>query len=143
MKLPVNKILNAFYRKYILKRKKHKRIQLNFQCDTRLVARLRLISKFLGTPQYPLIEHLLELGMAEAYARSVDPTLREELCRHLIEEHLLVPYINPKYKVKSNRATRINNCLKFLRLLELKAGDPESVKIIINRVFTEAMEQHS
>jgi hypothetical protein len=70
---------------------KQKRTQLNFACDKRIVMGLRLLTRDLEVPMYPLCERLLQLGVAEVAKSIKDESLKEELCRHLIQKHLLVP----------------------------------------------------
>ena len=72
------------------KREQLNRCQLNFTCDTSLIARLKLLATYLETPFYPLAEHALELGMDEIAVRIKDKALTEGLQRHILKEHLLV-----------------------------------------------------
>lgn len=114
------------------------RVQLNFTCDVGLVARLKLLAKYLDTPIYPLAEHILELGMIEIAAILEDTALTELLQRHLLQEHLLVRQLNPMDRHASDRVKRIDNALKLLELIEYKAGDVEAVERIIDRLLEEA-----
>ena len=129
------------YKKKLEKRfKKGKisRVQLNFACDVGLIARLKLLSTFLEAPLYPLAEHVLELGMSEVAMSLSDASLTEILQRHLLKKHLLVGQLDPVKGHVSDRARRIDSALKFLRLVEAKAGNVEAVEQIIERILKEA-----
>ena len=114
------------------------RAQLNFACDAGLIARLKLLARYLETPIYPLTEHLLELGMSDIAATIRDSALTELLQRHLLQEHLLVSKLNPLSMVVSQRAKRINNTFNLLELIEHEAGNPEAVEQIIAQMLKEA-----
>jgi hypothetical protein len=122
----------------LFKREKIVRKQLNFACDVGLITRLKLLSTYLETPFYPLAEHILQLGISEIAVRLQDKTLTEIIQRHLLEEHLLVGQLNPVDRHVSERARRIDNALKFLKLVEDKAGSIEAVEKIIDRILKEA-----
>ena len=66
------------------------RTQLNFTCDNELVLGLKALAQHLEIPIYPLAEHILQLGMAEVLTSIGDKALRENLQRHLLQDHLLV-----------------------------------------------------
>ena len=114
------------------------RVQLNFTCDVSLIARLKLLATYLETPFYPLAEHVLELGISEIAVKIQDRALTEGLQRHILKEHLLVAHLDPVDRHISERARRIDNALKFLKLIEYKAGSVEDVEEIINRILKEA-----
>ena len=120
------------------KREQVNRCQLNFTCDVSLITRLKLLAKYLDTPFYPLAEHVLELGMSEIAATIQDRALTEGLQRHILKEHLLVGQLNPVDRHASERARRIDNAFKFLKLIEHKAGSLEAVEEIIVRILKEA-----
>ena len=128
-------------RKYIKKlEKRHKkesidRRQLNFTCDVNLITGLKLLAKYLDIPFYPLAEHVLELGISEISVKVQDSALTELLQRHLVKEHLLVRQLNPLDSHVSDRARRIDSALRFLRLIEHKAGSVEAAKQIIDRML--------
>jgi hypothetical protein len=122
----------------LFKREEIGRKQLNFACDVGLITRLKLLATYLETPFYPLAEHILELGMSEVAVISSDSTLTENLQRHLLKEHLLVGQLNPVDGHVSERARRIDNALRFLKLVEYKAGSVEAVEQIIDRMLKEA-----
>lgn len=129
------------YRKTLEKRYKKdeiNRAQLNFTCDVGLIARLKLLANYLDTPFYPLAEHVLELGISEIAVKIKDSALTELLQRHLLEEHLLVGHLNPVDRHVSERAIRIDNALKFLKLVEHKADNLEAVEKIIDRTLKES-----
>ena len=122
------------FRKYkkklekLFKREEIGRKQLNFACDINLIARLKLLASYLDIPLYPLAEHVLELGISEITVIVKDKALTESLQRHLLEDHLLVGRLNPADKHTSDRATRIENALNFLNLIESKSGNLEDTK---------------
>jgi hypothetical protein len=122
----------------LFKREDIGRKQLNFACDVRLITQLKLLATYLETPFYPLAEHILQLGMSEVAVTLSDSTLTENLQRHLLKEHLLVAQLNPVDSHVSERAGRIDNALKFLKLVEHKAGNVEAVEQIIDRFLREA-----
>ena len=97
-----------------LKNDKVSRRQLNFACDAYLIARLKLLAKYLDTPLYPLAEHIMELGMSEVAVMTRDKALTEILQRHLLQEHLLVRQLNPVERRVSERARSIDAALKLL-----------------------------
>ena len=128
------------YRKKLEKRYKKdniNRAQLNFTCDVGLIARLKLLATYLETPFYPLAEHVLELGISEIAVKIQDSALTELLQRHILKEHLLVAHLDSVDRHVSERARRIDNALKFLKLIEHKAGNPEAVEQIISRILKE------
>ena len=122
----------------LFKREEIGRKQLNFACDAGLITRLKLLATYLETPFYPLAEHVLQLGMSDLAVELSDSTLTENLQRHLLEGHLLVGQLDPVDSHVSERARRIDNVLKFLKLVEDKAGSIEVVEQIIDRFLREA-----
>ena len=122
----------------LFKREEIGRKQLNFACDVSLIARLKLLARYLDTPFYPLAEHVMELGISEITVNIQDRALTELLQRHLLKEYLLVGQLNPVDRHVSERARRIDNALKFLKLIEYKAGSVEAVEQIIERILKEA-----
>ena len=122
----------------LFKREEIGRKQLNFACDVGLITRLKLLSTYLETPFYPLAEHILQLGMSDIAVELSDSTLTENLQRHLLKEHLLVGQLDPVDSHVSERARRIDNALKFLKLIELKAGSLETVEQTIDQFLKEA-----
>jgi hypothetical protein len=122
----------------LFKREEIGRKQLNFACDVRLITRLKLLATYLETPFYPLAEHILQLGMAEVLTCAQDEALKVNLQHHLIQQHLLVGQLDPVESLVSERAGRIDNALKFLKLVEQKAGSVEAVEQIIGRILKEA-----
>ncbi|HUU63061.1 MAG TPA: hypothetical protein VMX96_03970 [Dehalococcoidia bacterium] len=113
------------------------RKQLNFACDVVLIDRFKFLAEYLETPLYTLAEHALELGLGELAITLQDKALTEFLQRHLLKEHLLVGQLSPVDKHVSDRVRRINNALKFLKFVEVKAGNPEAVEKIIDRIIKE------
>jgi hypothetical protein len=132
------------YRKKLEKRFKNGEIgrrQLNFTCDVGLIARLRLLAKYLHTPFYLLAEHALELGLSEIRVKIQDSALTEILQRHLLNEHLSVKDLSRVERYISDRAKRIDNALKLLEVIESRAGGPEVVGKIIDRILKESQRE--
>lgn len=50
------------------------RKQLNFTCDIQLITRLKLLSVYLNTPLYPLLEHVIELGINDIASMTISPS---------------------------------------------------------------------
>ena len=129
------------YRRKLEKRFKKdeiKRAQLNFTCDVSLVARLKLLAMYLHSPFYPLAEHALELGISEIRVKIQDGALTEALQRHLLKEHLSVKDLSRVERHISDQARRIGNALKLLDFIEFKAGSPQAVGQIIDKLIHEA-----
>lgn len=92
------------------------------------LARLKLFVHYLDTPLYPLAEHILELGMSEIKVIIQDRALIEVLQRHLLKGHLLVGQFDPEDRHVSERAERISDTLKILKLVRDKAGSVEAIE---------------
>lgn len=114
------------------------RKQLNVMCDNRLILQLKALASYLEIPIYPLCEHVLQLGLAEVLTGIEDEALKENLERHLLQDHLLVKELQAMDETTSRRALRLRNTMKLLDLIELKAGSPEAVREIIARLVEEA-----
>ena len=112
-------------------------MQLNFVCDAGLIARLKLLARYLESPTYPLAEHVIELGMSEVAAMLIDDALKERLQRHLMQEHLLIDALDPEDRSTSVRAERIHDALRLLELIELKGGGHDVVVASIERLMSE------
>ncbi len=41
-------------------------------------------------------EHSLQLGITEVYTMTQDEALKDKLCRHLVQDHLLTPVTKPE-----------------------------------------------
>jgi len=108
------------------------RLQVNFLCDRKLAARLKELAHALEVPIYPLLEHLLQLGIREAMVIAQDEALRERFVRHLVEDHLLTPVTKPESEPISKRALRIENALRLLELLETKNSPEEQREVIVS-----------
>ena len=75
------------YKKKLEKRFKKQetnRMQLNFTCHVGLIARLKLLSKYLDAPLYPLAEHALELGLSEIYPEAKDDPIMWKACSEFL-----------------------------------------------------------
>lgn len=114
------------------------RKQLNIATDRSLVAIIRLMAHQLGIPIYVLCEHSLQLGIAEIYTLTQDEALKDQLCRHLVQDHLLTPVTRPEAEPISRRVLRIENTLRFLDFLD-KFASREEQKAIISKVIKEAV----
>lgn len=108
------------YKKRVEKRFTHQisREQLNFACDERIILGIKMLAQDLEVPMYPLCEHLLQAGMAEASLVIRDEALKENLCRHLVKDHLLTPITNPESEITSSRAWRLDNAMRLLEYIE-------------------------
>ena len=112
------------------------RIQFNHPCDKVVVLAVKIMSKQLGAPLYVIAEHCLQLGLSEMAAIVDDVALRERLCRHLVEDHLLIPAVKPESEPISRRALRLKNAIRLLELLEIKSS-PEAQREVILRLIKE------
>ena len=65
--------------------------QCGFLCDQNLTLGVKLLAADLGTPIYPVVEHLLQLGAAQ-----ILPALQREELKKQLQEHLLVPSLGEK-----------------------------------------------
>ena len=117
--------------------KKIARKQLNFACDERIILGLKMMASSLEVPIYPIAEHLLQLGAAEVLISMKDEALRERLCRHLVEDHLLTPITKPESEPTLQRALRLEDVVRLLELLETKSS-PEAVRETIVKLMEEA-----
>jgi len=115
------------------------RKQLNIATDQSLITTLKEMARELEIPIYVLCEHCLQLGIAEVYEKTQDETLKDQLCRHLVQGHLLTPVIKPQSDPISRRVVRLQNAMNFLRLVEIRAT-PEEQKEIIKELMKKASE---
>ncbi len=115
--------------------KQIKRVQFNIACDKEIILVAKVLAKRLEAPVYVVSEHALQLGLSEIAILAEDPVLKERLCRHLVQDHLLVPVTRPEPETLTKRALRVQNTLEFLRLVETKAGSPEVVREIMKQLL--------
>ena len=115
--------------------KQIKRVQFNFACDKGIILVAKVLANRLEAPVYVVSEHALQLGLGEIAILAEDPALRERLCQHLVQGHLLVSVTRPEPETLTKWALRIQNALKFLQLAELKAGSPEAVREIMKQIL--------
>jgi|WetSurMetagenome_2_1015567.scaffolds.fasta_scaffold184786_2 hypothetical protein len=125
------------YKRKLEKRFSHKkRTQLNFACDEKIVTGIKMLAKELEVPMYPLLEHLLQLGASEVLEITKNDHLKEELCRHLVQEHLLVPVTD--IEPPSANAIKARKAVDFLDAVEELAGDPKALAEIMAKMMKEA-----
>ncbi|MDP2916928.1 MAG: hypothetical protein Q8O16_03230 [Dehalococcoidia bacterium] len=110
------------------------RIQFNFMCTRELAQRVKTLANLLEVPIYPLLEHTLELGLMELGVALDDQTSKEHLLRHLVQNHLLTPVIKPESDLISQRALRMENALKLLRILESRVTQ-EQLQALLERLL--------
>ena len=108
------------YRKKIERKfhRERKRRQLNFMCDHVLCNLLQEMAKSLECPIYVIAEHVLEMGTGDVLILLQDMALKEELQRHLVEDHLLVEGLKPPGRHVSRRLQQIQNVLRIVSLIE-------------------------
>ena len=126
------------YKRRLAKRfsREIRRRQLNIATDRALVTFIRLMAHQLEVPIYVLCEHSLQLGIAEVYTMTQDKALKDELCRHLVQDHLLTPVTKPESEPISRRALRLRNAMDFLRMLD-DQKTPEAQRAVILRFAAE------
>ncbi len=129
-------IKKRFKRRIEKKFKPIQRTQFNILCDRRLAAEIRILAHGLECPFYCVTEHLLQLGLAEVLVGLRDEALRERLCRHLVEDHLLTTVTKPESEPISRRALRLQNAIRLLELLEARSS-PEAQREVILRLMGE------
>jgi hypothetical protein len=126
------------YKRKLEKRFSHqKRTQLNFACDEKIVTGIKMLAKELEVPMYPLLEHLLQLGASEVLEINKNDHLKEELCRHLVQDHLLVP--ETELEPPSENAIRVQRSVVFLDTVADLAGDPKALAEIMVKMMKEAV----
>ena len=92
----------------------------------------------LGCPIYPLAEHVLELGLHELVVILGDESLKEELQRHLLQDHLMVTELAPEHEAASQRAERLRNALTLLRLYEVAGVPVEEITEVLDALEAKA-----
>lgn len=87
-------------------------------------------------PMYVFCEHCLQLGIAEVYTITKDEALKDQLCRHLVNGHLLTPVTKPESEPLSRRVLRLDNAMKYLEIVD--AGRTlEQQRAILLKIMTE------
>jgi hypothetical protein len=112
-------------------RKEIKRQQFNFYCDWKVVVTLKAFAHKLEVPVYVLTEHCLQLGVLEVIDLMEDEALNDQLCRHLVRDHLLTPVTKPQSEPISYRLTRLRNVSNLLSLLEIRKSPEEQAEMIL------------
>lgn len=116
------------------------RKDFNVLVDKKLILRIKLMAAELETPLYPLVEHLLELGLAEVGVEIQDAALETELKQHLFRDHLMSDKVKPS-KTASARVRRIESALEFLHLYEIGGVKPQEIKDALDKLEKEAKEK--
>ncbi len=121
------------YKNRLVKRftKEIERQQLNFRCDRHITILLRSLAHQLQIPVYCLAEHSVQLGLAEVAVLMQDKELKEQLCRHLVNDHLLTLVTKPESEPESRRALRLKNALDFLRIYDNEKSLGEQRLVIL------------
>ena len=121
------------YKNRLVKRftKEIARQQFNFRCDRHITILLRSLAHRLEIPVYCLAEHASQLGLAEIVVMMQDKELKEQLCNHLVRDHLLTPIAKPESEPESRRALRLRNALDFLRIYDNEKSLDEQRSVIL------------
>lgn len=91
---------------------------------------VRYMADKLEIPVYPLMEHIVQLGVGEIVVLERDDALKDRLCRHLVQDHLLTPVTKPESEPLSQRVLQLENAMDFLELLEIRKSREEQREII-------------
>lgn len=59
-----------------------------------------------------------------------DDALREQLCRHLLRDHLLVKVTVPASEPVAHRTMRLQNALRYIELME-RTRTPQEIKDVL------------
>lgn len=113
------------------------RRQVNFACDQSIILGVKLMAKSLEVPVYVICEHLLQAGAEEIAVIIQDEALKEQLCRHLVRDHLLVPAVNPGSEPVSRRRIRLRNALQIVDIMDTVTTAEKRARIIL-RLWQEA-----
>ncbi|MFC1982969.1 hypothetical protein ACFLV5_04235 [Chloroflexota bacterium] len=124
------------YKKRIEKRfSRHiERQQFNFYCDPDVITMLKDFSYILEIPIYVFTEHCLQTGLSEMIELIKDEALRDDLCRHLVQDHLLTPVTKPQSEPVSRRLRRLRNVRNLLNILEINKTPDEQMQIILELI---------
>ncbi|MFC1980279.1 hypothetical protein ACFLVS_05485 [Chloroflexota bacterium] len=122
------------YKRRLTKRftKEITRKQLNIATDRSLIIIIRLMARQLEVPVYILCEHCLQLGIAEVDTMTQDEALRDQLCRHLVQDHLLTPVTKPEKEPVSRRVLRLKNAMSLLEILDTGKTSEQQRAILLN-----------
>lgn len=121
------------YKNRLAKRfsKEIQRKQFNFYCDWKVIVTLKAFAGKLEVPVYVLTEHCLQLGILEVINLMEDEALEDQLCRHLVRDHLLTPVVMPQSEPISHRLIRFRNVMSLLSLLEAVNTPEEQAEMIM------------
>jgi len=121
------------YKKRVSRRfsKEIKRQQFNFCCDWSITVTLKAFAHKLEVPVYFVTEHCLQLGLLEVIDLMQDEALKDQLCRHLVRDHLLTPVTKPQSEPISRRLIRLRNVMNLLSHLEIVKSPEEQAGIIL------------
>jgi uncharacterized membrane-anchored protein YjiN (DUF445 family) len=95
---------------------------------------VKILAQSLEVPIYVLTEHLIQLGAKEVAELVQDEALKDQLCRHLVRDHLLTPITKPQSEPISRRLYRLKNAMNLVELLETK-NTPEEQRLIITELL--------
>jgi len=121
------------YKNRLVKRfsKELQRKQFNFYCDWSIIVTLKAFAGKLEVPIYTLAEHCLQLGILEVIDLMEDEALKDQLCRHLVRDHLLTPVTKPQSEPISRRLIRLRNVMNILSLFEFIKNPEEQAEAIL------------
>jgi len=131
---------------FFSKKKHNERKVFGFLCDPKLAFGVKMIATQLETPIYPLVEHLLQLGVEQVYPALEDEDFKEELQEHLLNEHLLVPALDQQNdydkaaaaRMEKEKDKRMEAASFLVRILEGRGVPPEKVKATLKKLVAEA-----
>jgi hypothetical protein len=121
------------YKRHVIKRfrKEIRRQQFNFMLDTKLYWLIKGWARRLEVPQYCLAEHIIQLGLVEIAEILEDKALTEELVRHLVEGHLLIPVTEPLAEPISRRLIQLKNAMNFMKILDYTSSREQQQEVIL------------
>ena len=130
------------------KRRKQRRV-FGFLCDPKLTLGVKFIAADLKVPIYTVVEHMLQLGMAQMFPAIEDEEQKKELQEHLINGHLLVSALDEgneydeaaiarAQREQKEHHARIDAALEIVRILEINGVSPDRIMAELTRLEMEA-----
>lgn len=101
-----------------LKRKQVKRRLFAFQCDPELIMGIKYVAKALEVPQYPLVEHLIQMGIASLYDCVHNEDLKRYLQNHIFKDHLFKNVLDYDNSYDRKAALRAYQASKLTHMRE-------------------------